>query len=145
MVKKIWEGLLAGFFKRQKTCLSVVFIFSVHVATPLRGMKKIYIISKLKANFLKKNPARGLPRIFFTNFWCFQTLKTPLIMRKKNWKNSHVYTCSPTISCENFKIFGPCPSKVRIFESWLFTVILFGLGWKEGGGRGEGQPKNFFE
>ena len=52
----------------------------------------------------------------------------PSQMRKKIWKNSHIYTCLLTILCKNFKIFDPPPPlKVWIFEFWLFTVILFGL------------------
>ena len=123
----------------RKTRLSVVFIFFDHVAPPLWGLKKIYIISKGKTNFLIKNPARGPPQIFFLRiFEIFKPPKTSPNMRKKIWKNSHVYTCLLTILCENFKIFEPSPSKVWIFEFWLFAVTFLGLGW---GGR----SKNFFE
>ena len=59
-------------------------------------------------------------------------------MRKKFWKNSRVCTCLPTILCENVKIFELSPLTVRIFESWLFTFILFGL---RGSG---GSSLNFF-
>ena len=53
------------------------------VPPPLWGLKKMYILSKGKTNFLIKNPARSSPLIFFTNFWNLKPPPPPPIREKK--------------------------------------------------------------